>query len=131
MQKKSLKKRIILGIFRVTDNKDQLSVFLVIIHVILWFGVLIGATTIPYPFGGLAFPLFVAGCFGYFKANRSAHEGDGFTQAWEGSFEHKSHPETECADGKSNSFGKRWLRSFHQYDVMHSENFFLKDSDDE
>lgn len=132
MQNTSLKKRLILGFFRVTDEAKQLSTFVLVFHILLWLAVFIGAASfVPYPFGGLALPLFVASCFGYFKANRGVHEGDSFTEAWEGSFEHKSHPETERADVGHRDFSDRWLKSFHQYDVMYPENYFFNINRDE
>jgi len=138
MQNTSLKKRLVLGFFRVTDESKQLSPFVLVFHILLWLAVFIGAASfVPYPFGGLALPLFLASCFGYFKANRGVHEGDSFTEAWEGSFEHKSHPETPRDDEaprddvNSMTFSERWLRSHHRYDPMFSENFIFKDPGDE
>lgn len=124
MQKTSLKS-LVIGFFRVTDDAKQLSSFALVFHVLLWLAVLVGAASfVPYPFGGFALPLFVAAGVGYFKANQGVHEGDSFSEAWEGSFEHKSYQENERDDADSMTFSKRWLRSFHRYDPRYPENFF-------
>lgn len=86
--------RVALAMLRVTDKSGELSYGAIAFHVLVWLAVFVGSSAfVPYPFGVIAPAIFVPACVGYWKSNQyGLKEGDGFSEAWKGSFEQKFVP---------------------------------------